>query len=465
VFRYALRMDRPWGAVSALLLVASMAALSTLTGCGKEKVIVQYRDRPGPISLAYPPADTFLTVNNPTFYWNQQEGAADYQLQVASLSDFVSKSIDVQVSETTYTTVAALPNGTHNWRVRGENLDGVWGDWSDAEIRIFYKSDYVDYINLVSQTLTMGVAQDVFLRDGTSPAYVADGQADLTIFDVSNPEAPLVLGNIDSGSDDFAKGVYVPPAVIDTFPYAVVADMDGRIQALNVRDSTRFTDTAFGTDQNLEDVTGIVKSDSLWIIAVSSGFNRRKLSFYLISYIPYFDPYISGVYFQLEMPADANGLYADTNYVYVACGTAGLRIVDIRDIYNPLIITTLPLAGSALSVDVRFNPSDNREYAYLAADRAGVFIVDVTDKLNPIAVRQINTSGRSKDIQAVGDFAFVADASGGLKVIDAAVPDSAHFVAAYTTPYAYGLYATADYIYLCDRDEGLLIFENRVSRR
>lgn len=464
MFRYAVRMDRSRGAVSALLLVASMAALSTLTGCGKEKVIVQYRDRPGPISLAYPPADTFLTVNNPTFYWNRQEGAADYQLQVASLSDFVSKSIDVQVSETTYTTVAALLNGTHYWRVRGENLDGVWGDWSDAEIRIFYKSDYVDYINLVSQTLTMGIAQDVFLRDDT--VYVADGQADLSIYYFDPQSRNLdFLRNIDSGSDDFAKGVYVPPAVIDTFPYAVVADMDGRIQALNVRDSTRFTDTAFGTDQNLEDVTGIVKSDSLWILAVSSGFNRRKLSFYLISYIPYFDPYISGVYFQLDMPADANGLYADTNYVYVACGTAGLRIVDIRDIYNPLVITTLPLAGSALSVDVRFNPSDNREYAYLAADRAGVFIVDVTDKLNPFAVRQINTSGRSKDIQVVGDFAFVADASGGLKVIDAVVPDSAHFVAAYTTPYAYGLYATSEYIYLCDRDEGLLIFENRVSRQ
>jgi hypothetical protein len=60
----------------------------------------------------------------------------------------------------------------------------------------------------------------------------------------------------------------------------------------------------------------------------------------------------------------------------------------------------------------------------------------------------------------VGDYAFIADGSGGLKVIDVSVPDSAHFVAAYNTPYAYGVYADSGYIYICDRDEGLMIFEN-----
>jgi hypothetical protein len=64
----------------------------------------------------------------------------------------------------------------------------------------------------------------------------------------------------------------------------------------------------------------------------------------------------------------------------------------------------------------------------------------------------------------IDNFAFIADSDGGLKVIDATIPDSAHFVAAYATPYAYGLTATRDYIYVCDRDLGLMIFENRISR-
>jgi len=448
------------GALKAVLLLAGFLFVLSLAGCGKEKEIITYRERPAPVSLAYPPADTFLTINNPTFHWNRSGDAVLYELQVANAGDFVSKSIDVQLSDTTYTAISPLPNGTHYWRVRGENLDGVWGDWSDAEIRIFYKSDYVNYFELISETETMGIAQDVFLRNDT--AYVADGQADLTIFDVSDPMYPYILRNIDSGNDDFAKGVYVSP--VDTFPYAVVADMDGRIQCLNVQDTTFLVNDAFGTDQNLEDITGIIKNDSLWIMAVSSGFNRRRLSFYLIVYDPYFNPWFSQVAFSVEMPADANGLYADTNYVYVACGTSGLKIVDIRDIYNPIVAYSLPMSGSMLSVDVRHNPVSSRDYAFVAADRGGVYVVDVTDKSNPLVIEQINTSGRSKDVHAVGDYVFVADGSGGLKVIDATVPDSAHFVAAYTTPYAYGLYATTDYIYLCDRDLGLLIFENRTSR-
>ena len=240
------------------LLLGFVIILALVAGCGDGKEIIKYKDRPAVVSLVYPSTNLFVTVN-PTFYWNRSADAVRYELQVATASDFVNKTIDIQTADTAYTTQSTIPNSTYYWRVRGQNLDGLWGDWSDAEIRAFFKSDYINYFELISQTETMGTPQDLFLRNDT--AYIADGQADLTIVDVSNPLSPFLIRNIDPNDDDFAKGVYVSPN--DTFPYAFVADMDGKIQALHVQDTTFLLNQSFGTDQNLEDVTGLIVNDIL----------------------------------------------------------------------------------------------------------------------------------------------------------------------------------------------------------
>jgi hypothetical protein len=231
--------------------------------------------------------------------------------------------------------------------------------------------------------------------------------------------------------------------------------MDGKIQAIHVRDTTFLFNNSIGFNQNLEDLTGVIRSDSLWLFAVSSGFGRRKLSFYQIIYDPI--P-VAGMFGELDMPADANGIWADLHYAYVACGVAGMITVNVDDILNPIMISRHDLEGSALSIDVK------GDYAYIAADRAGFFIVDASDKYNPVTVTQINTSGRANDVHVVGDYAFIADASRGLRIIDVSDPYSAYIVATYDTPYAYGVYADSNFIYLCDRDEGLMVFENSFSQ-
>jgi hypothetical protein len=426
------------------------------------KTIIRYRERPNAIALITPLVGQFITTNNPTFVWHTMSDVNRYEIQVSPTGDFATKTINTQVAETTYTTVSVIPNSTYFWRVRARNLDGEWGDWSDADIWTFLKSDYVNYFDLISMTETMGVPQDIFIRNDTG--YVADGQADLTIYDLTNPADPMLVRNIDTNDDDFAKGAFVAPSFFtpDSFPYVYVADMDGKIQALNSADTSFLLNLSFGTDQNLEDVTGIVLPDTdgvdkLWILAVSSGFNRRKLSFYKMLY-DQTPPNPYTYFYQMDMPADAMGLYVAGDYVYVACGTSGLRIVDIHDIYNPSVVGNANLAGTSLSVEVEGN------YAYVAADRAGLYVVDVTDHANPVAVDTVNTSGRTKDVQILGNHAFIADANGGLKVVDITNPAQTTFLAAYATPYAYGIFATDQYIYICDRDYGLMIFENRTSR-
>jgi hypothetical protein len=437
---------------ASTVFVYSLAFLSlAFVACGKDKVVIRYLQPPAPIELVSPAGDAFISTDTTTFVWRRGEDVIRYQLQVCRSPDFIDKSLDVHSAETTYTSQTDFANGSYFWRVRGENADGISGDWSDAPVGTFYKSDYVDYIELLSSLHTLGIAQDVFLRNDT--AYVADGQADLTIVDVQDRSSPFIIMNIDTIDDDFAKGVYVSPA--DTIPYAFVADMDGRIQALKV-DTTFIYNASIGLDQNLEDITGLTIEDTLWLFAVSSGFNRRKLSYYQIIFTPIPE---APIFISHDMPADANGLWVEREFAYVACGVSGLVIVNLEDLYGPVIQSSVDLEGSALSVCV------DGDYAYVACDRAGIYVVDLSaDRSSPSIATQINTSGRTKDVQVAGQYAFIADGSGGLKVIDISVPDSAHFVAAYDTPYAYGLWADSQYIYICDRDEGLMIFENRISK-
>lgn len=431
-------------------LIGSFVVIS---GCGEEKVIIRYREIPPPLELISPVNDTLIHDNNPTFLWHAMDEAAGYHLQVSSSASFINKSIDIEISDTIYTAVNPLDNGSFYWRVRGINQDNVPGDWSDAEIWIFYKTDNIIYIQFISSINTVGIAQDLIVRNDT--AYIADGQADLTLIDVADKGNPFLIRNIDTIDDVFAKAVYISP--VDTFPYVWVADDDKRVQGINLQDTLYLTNIAIGRFQNVEDVTGEIIDDTLYIFAVSSlGAVGGGISVHQIVYDPF--PHESGTYFipDFPFPADANGVFVGGNYVFIACGVAGLMIFDFSDVYNPYIISILDLEGSSLSVFAR------DDYVYLAADRAGIYVVDVTDKANPFVASQINTSGRTKDVHVVGDYAFIADGSGGLKVIDVSVPDSAHFTAAYDTHYAYGVYADSNYIYICDRDDGLMIFENLV---
>jgi len=439
--------------VSLALLVLILTI--SISGCGDDKIIIRYVKYPPPINLISPAIDSFVTVNQPTFIWHSSTESVRYQLQVSSSPVFVTKVINVTTSDTAYTTASEISDNTYFWRVRGQNRDTLWGDWSDANIWSFYKSDYVNYIMPLANVQTYGTPQDVFVRNDT--AYVADGQSDLTMVDATDKGNPYIIKNIDTLDDDFARAVYVSP--IDTFPYAYVADTDGRVQVLNTADSTFLFNFSFG-EQNLRDLAGGFYNDTLYVFIVRSrsGFNLANFSIYQMVYDPY--PHNGPDYLinPIDLPANPEGVSVDGNYAYLACGELGLIIVDISELTNPYLLSELNLGGVCQAVAI------DGDYAYMAADREGLYVINIADKSAPALVTQVNTAGRTKDVHISGNYAFLADGSAGLKVADITIPDSTHIVASYDTPYAYGVWADANGVYLCDRDEGLMIFDNLVSR-
>jgi hypothetical protein len=434
-----------------------------LTGCTKEKVIV-YRDTiaeiPGKVTKMSPVNGDTVTTAPAVLVWRSQEGAVEYEVQVDNTTSFYSLKFDTTTADTTVSLPDTLSDDRYYWRVRAGNDDGYRGDWSDESIWNFLYDVVQSPVRLASQIETYGYPNDVTVVNERNRAYVADGLAQLTVVDITDKNNPSIVGNLNMGqSHDISKGIFIAPD--DSFAY--IADMDGNVQILKITEPldpyTAFVER-FGPRRNVEDVTGLFINDTLFIIAVGSVYETRLVGYYQI---PYIDGYpIPGLGIPIAetfMYADCNGLHlsSDSNYVLIANDQLGLQILDISDLGNfsspPGATGSVDLPGNALSVDVVDT------LAYVAADHSGLWIINIADPASPEILSNFDTSGRTKDVEVVDSLAFLADGAGGLKVINVADPLNPTFISSHDTHYAYGIWADTNYVYLTDRDLGLLIFE------
>jgi hypothetical protein len=488
--------QRKFRPIEIALIIISIVLF--IQSCTREKIII-YKPFTAKVILSYPPDGDAVFSTFPELAWRETVGAISYQVQIARDDGFRTIVDDAIISDTTYLTDASGNNATYYWRVRPENDEYIWGDWSDASIRSFRISDSSDYFELVATVPTPGIAQDVFVQDEV--AYVADGQCLLTLIDVADPANPQIIGNLDRDSDDFARAVWKAPG--DDIAY--VADTDGKIMAMDISmplDPYSMRSVNLGFAQNLYELTGLVYQDTIYLFTVNSGYGRRKVFFHQIVYentvprtnrdleLPLFTDG-SGVFFDsldivveyrtIDTLSGLDSTYYEAQrgmFVFAAASEGGLGWFDISQTHTFDNTDTLLLQAPrelgwcdtpslALSVFVKDG------FAYVADDRSGLQIIDLPDTIpafdhdslysaNPVLIADINTSGRTKDVHIVGNYCFLADGSGGLKVVDISNPYAPVFLSAYTTPYAYGVWADGDYIYLADRDNGVMIFENKM---
>ena len=107
----------------------------------------------------------------------------------------------------------------------------------------------------------------------------------------------------------------------------------------------------------------------------------------------------------------AYALALDNNYIYAACGTEGIAVLDITDPANPSIASQYDLPG--LIVDVAIV-----EGKLCAADATkGVSILDISTPTNPVLYANASTSSPAFHIASAGSRIFAADTKGGLAVL------------------------------------------------
>lgn len=114
----------------------------------------------------------------------------------------------------------------------------------------------------------------------------------------------------------------------------------------------------------------------------------------------------------LALPAAARGVTAMGAHAFVACGTAGLLIVEAA---NP---TALRVAGTAVTLAPARGVTVRLPYAFVATGEGGVEVFDVTDVAKPVRVSAFDTPGEAQSVELDGDLLYVADGAAGVAVLE-----------------------------------------------
>ena len=487
-----------WRLAAGILILLPLLLL--ITGC-RDKVII-YVPLTESVKLIAPPNTDLVFAAPPMLVWHSLDDISQYQVQIASDNIFSELESDTLTADTSYAFPGELPVGRIYWRIRAQGSNSIWGDWSDASVRSFFMNGNSDYIELAAIVQTPGTPQDLIVEDGI--AYVADGQKLLTLIDVSDPASASLIGNVDRPENDFARNVWKRPGE----DIAFLSAGDGAIIAVDTRlplDPDSPHTLSLGYYQNLYHIDGFTYEDTIYVFGVGTGFNHRRLYFGQIVYydgtpslgpdfpliILEFTDDIKGVdcdsldiiveYRQIDTLAGTDSVYYEQQtgmFLFIAATESGLGWIDISHSHSFAGDDTLMLRyprflgwGDTPSWALRADSQDG--FVYVADDRGGLEIFDLPDTIpsvdndayqsaEPVLIEDINTAGRTKDVQVLGNYCYLADGSGGLKIIDVSNPYAPYLLTTYDTPYAYGVWADSEYIYIADRDDGILIFKNKL---
>lgn len=150
------------------------------------------------------------------------------------------------------------------------------------------------------------------------------------------------------------------------------------------------------------------------------------------------------------LPSRAHSITLRDDYLYMS-SRDGLIVVDVHDPSEPLAATTLPVS----SYDIVFR--DN--LAFLAADTSGLIVLDVSVPMVPTMISTTPIEGSARQIDLMGDFAWLVMYGNRLVVFDISDPASPVFVDSCQTPgYACDVGVVDDYAIVADR-YSLMVYE------
>jgi hypothetical protein len=149
----------------------------------------------------------------------------------------------------------------------------------------------------------------------------------------------------------------------------------------------------------------------------------------------------------------ARGICLHGSTVLLAKEEMGLWAYDATEATNVLFLGTVDTPGEARAV------AASGDYAYVADWRAGLQVVDMSDPANPVIVGSAETDGMADGIACRDGKVFVAAHTGGMIVFDVSDPTDPVAVGHLETPFANEVFVTGDYVYIADRDWGLVIAE------
>jgi hypothetical protein len=124
---------------------------------------------------------------------------------------------------------------------------------------------------------------------------------------------------------------------------------------------------------------------------------------------------------------------------------------------HPFEIT---LVGNYNTPGYAYGVAISGDYAYVADGTSGLKVIDISDPTDPTLGGSYNTPGDAHGAAISGDYAYVADGASGLQVIDISAPTSPTLAGNYNTSgSAYGVAISGDCAYVADGASGLQVID------
>jgi len=292
---------------------------------------------------------------------------------------------------------------------------------------------------IVSRLQTTGYAQDLIKKDNM--VYIAQGEGGLMVVDVTIPSSPQTVSITAKKVRGYSSKIDMKDSVV----YLAAGGFG--VTVVDVADP--YNPYVTVSNSQMKPAKSLHIFNSYIIVGLSEqGF--------IISDIT--NPAHPTTCDDTEVPGYAQGITttADSVLLLVACGEVGLSILDITNFQQgwgifPLI-TLCDTPGYANDVVI-----DDKSHAYLACGAAGLQIIDFSDTANVYVVGAYDGDGYAKDLMLRNNKIYLSTEKGGLQIIDISNPTNPTLLGIVETEYALGLDMDDNYIYLADEEEGLII--------
>ena len=299
--------------------------------------------------------------------------------------------------------------------------------------------DYTGGYKIVKKVVTHGDANDVVV-DGNY-AYIAQGEGGLAIIDISNPSNALLVKNV-SGLDGYSTKLVKKDNVV-----FLAAGTSG-FNRVEVSDPSNPN----GIPQ---DINGKLVNLHLMGNYLATSLSERGFNFYFIR--DGFKPVDRRRSYPVNTDGFTNGITTtmDESKLFAATGEMGLSLYDIS-IFDlgygdyPLM-SKVDLPGYAESVVL----DDSKNIAYVACGNKGIQVVDYSDSSNMKIIGFYDTAGYVKEIIFENNKLYIT--ASGLQVFDVSTPSNPKILGIVDTEYALGVTIDENYIYVADKEEGLII--------
>jgi hypothetical protein len=285
-----------------------------------------------------------------------------------------------------------------------------------------------------------GAMLSVAMQNGR--AYVGRGPR-LEIYNIANPAAPVLLGR-----SQVLPGVVEELAVAGD--YAYLAARQGGLRVFDISDPAAPVEVAALTIQTAEEVNDIeiaggrlYVSSFNWISIPSHG----ALTIYSLANPA--APQFLGTHQQID--AEAYGVAVAGDIAYLSLGWLGVRVLSVANPAQPVELTTVDTPVNARDVALLGN------YAYVADQDRGLLVLDVSVPANASEVGSAAISTHPQDVAVLDGYAYVAT-DGGARAYDLSNPIApTHVGSIFTAAPVRDVDAVGDWLFLAAAEGGMYV--------